>query len=60
MVELKHLDETHEEAIDWTCKREWNTMLWVQQNHKIKTFSMGDIVIWFPKGKKEHTRKFRK
>jgi hypothetical protein len=45
MVELKHLDETHEEAIDWTCKREWNTMLWVQQNHKIKTFSMGDIVI---------------
>ncbi len=26
----------------------------VQQNHKIKIFSMGDIILWFPKGKKEH------
>jgi hypothetical protein len=60
MVELEHLDEIHEEATDWTSRREWNMMLWVQQNHKIKTFSMGDIVFWFPKGRKEHTQKFKK
>jgi hypothetical protein len=35
-------------------------MLWVQQNHKIKTFFMGDIILWFPKGRKEHIEKFKK
>jgi hypothetical protein len=34
--------------------------LWAQQNHKIKTFSMGTTIMWFPKGKKEHIRKFLK
>ncbi len=32
-------------------------MLWAQQNHKIYIFSMGDIALWFPKGKKEHIGK---
>jgi len=27
---------------------------------QIKTLLMGDIVLWFPKGKKEHTKKFKK
>jgi hypothetical protein len=26
--------------------------LWAQQNHKIKTFSIGPTIMWFPKGKK--------
>ncbi len=30
-----------------------------QQNHKIKIFSMGDIVIWFPMGRKENTKKIQ-
>jgi hypothetical protein len=58
MVELKHLDETCQEVVDWTSKREWNTTLWTQQNHKTKIFSAWDIVFWFPKGIKEHTGKF--
>ncbi len=33
---------------------------WAQQNHKIKTFFMGDIILWFLKGRKEYTRKFKK
>ncbi len=33
---------------------------WVQQTHKIKTFFMGDIILLFLKGIKEHTRKFKK
>jgi hypothetical protein len=60
MVELEHLDETYQEAIDRTSTRQWKMVLWVQQNHKIKTFSMGDIILWFPKGRKEHTKKFKK
>ncbi len=35
-------------------------VLWVQQNHKIKIFFMGDIVLWFPKGRKKHIRIFFK
>jgi len=35
-------------------------VLRVQQNHKIKVFFMEDTVIWFLKGKKEHTKKFKK
>jgi hypothetical protein len=49
MIELEHLDETHQEATDWIGTRQWNMGLWVQQNHKIKTFSMGDTFLWFPK-----------
>jgi hypothetical protein len=31
--------------------------LWSEQNHKIKFFSMGDTIFWFPlKGIKEHTK----
>jgi hypothetical protein len=60
MAELEHLDETRQEATNRIGTRQWNTMLWAQQNHKIKTFSMGDIVIWFPKGRQEHIEKFFK
>jgi len=35
-------------------------VLHVQQNHKIKTFFMEDTIFWFLKGKKEHTKKFKK
>jgi hypothetical protein len=44
MAKLEHLDENHQEAIDRMSRRQWNTTLWAQQNCKIKTFSMGDIV----------------
>jgi hypothetical protein len=60
MVKLEHLDETHQKVADWTSRREWNTTLWTPQNHKIKIFFTWDIVFWFPKGKKKHTRKFKK
>jgi hypothetical protein len=60
MAELEHLDETRQEVVDRTGTRQWNITLWAQQNHKIKNFSMGDIVLWFPKGKKEHTGIFLK
>ncbi len=40
--------------------KQWNTTLWAQQHYKIKNFSMGNMVIWFPKGKKEHTKKLKK
>jgi hypothetical protein len=36
MVELEHLDETHQEATNWIGTRQWNMMLWAQQNYKIK------------------------
>ncbi len=52
MVDLEHLDETRQEATKQIGTRQWNTTLWAQQNHKIKIFSMGDIILWFPKGKK--------
>jgi hypothetical protein len=52
MAKLEHLDETHQEAANRIGTRQWNMVLWVQQNHKIKTFFMGVIVLWFPKGKK--------
>jgi hypothetical protein len=60
MEKLEHLDETCQEATNRTSTRQWNTTLWAQQNHKIKTFSIRDIVISFPKGRKEHIRKFLK
>jgi hypothetical protein len=60
MVELEHLDETHQEATDRIGTRQWNIMLWVQRNHKIKTFSMGDTILWFPKGRKKQTKFFLK
>jgi hypothetical protein len=59
-IKLEHLDETWQEVANKTSIKKWNTSLWVQQNHKIKTFSMGDIIHWFPKGRKEHTEKFKK
>jgi hypothetical protein len=27
--------------------------LWAQQHYKIKNFSMGDIILWFPKSKRD-------
>jgi hypothetical protein len=60
MAELEHWGETHQKATDRTCTRQWNTMSWAQQNHKIKIFFMGNIIIWFLKGIKEHTKKFKK
>ncbi len=41
MAKLEHLDETHQEVVDRTDTRQWNTTLWAQQNHKIKTFLWG-------------------
>jgi hypothetical protein len=41
MVELEHTDETCHEATHWIGISQWNTRLWVQQNHKIKTFYGG-------------------
>jgi hypothetical protein len=60
MVELEHLDETCNEIVKWIGTRKWNTSLCVQQNHKIKTFVMGETILLFPKGRKEHTKKFKK
>jgi hypothetical protein len=57
MVELEHLDETHQKATNKTGTRQWNKLLWAQQNHKIYILSMGDIALWFPKGKNEHIGK---
>jgi hypothetical protein len=59
MAKLKHLDEICQEATNWTSTRQWNMALWAQQNHKIKTFFMGDIILWFAQGEKEHTKKFK-
>jgi hypothetical protein len=58
MAELEHLGDTCQEAIDRTCTRQWNTVSWAQQNHKIKIFFKGDIILLFPRGRKKHTRKF--
>jgi len=60
MEKLEHLDETYQEATKRTSTRQWNMALWVQQDHKIKIFSMGGIVLQFPEGIKEHTGKFKK
>jgi hypothetical protein len=60
MEKLEHLDETYQEVIEWTSTRQWNMVLWVQQNHKIKIFFMGGIVLQFPEGIKKHTKKFKK
>jgi hypothetical protein len=60
MAKLKHLDETCQEIAKRTSTKQWYTMLWVQQNQKIKAFSMGDIGFWFPNGRKEHTKSFLK
>jgi hypothetical protein len=54
------LDKTCQEIADRTSTSQWYTMLWVQQNQKTKAFSMGDIGLWFPNGKKEHIEKFLK
>jgi hypothetical protein len=45
MTKLEHLDETRQEASNWIGTRQWNVALWVQQNHKIKTFFVGNIVL---------------
>jgi hypothetical protein len=45
MIELEHIDETCQEAAYQTYIMQWNITLWVQQNHKIKNFSMEDVVI---------------
>ncbi len=60
MGELDNLDEIRQEVVDRTSTRKQTTMLWVQQNHKILKKYMGDIVIWFPKGRKEHIEFFFK
>jgi len=58
MAKLEHLDENHQEATNRTDTRQWNTTLQAQQNHEIKT--LGDIILWFPMGRKEHTGKLKK
>jgi hypothetical protein len=60
MVELEHLDENCQEVVNKTGTKQWITMLWVHQNHKIKILFMGDIILWFSKGNKEHIEKFQK
>jgi len=40
--------------------KQWNKTLWAQQHYKIKNFFMGDMVFWFPKGRKENGEKFEK
>jgi hypothetical protein len=47
MAKLEHLDETRQEVANRIGIRQWNTTLWVQQNDKIKTFTMGDTILGF-------------
>jgi len=60
MAELEHLDETCQEATKRTGIRQWNTTLWAQQNHKIKTFFYGGHNSLVPKKQKgTHQKKFK-
>jgi hypothetical protein len=34
--------------------------MWSQQKHTENKFQFGDYVMWLPKGKKTHLRKFKK
>ncbi len=52
MAKFQHLDETHQEAIEWTCTRQWNTMFWVQQNHKLRLSLWGTQFFRFQKVKR--------
>jgi hypothetical protein len=45
MAKLEPLDETYQKAANRACIKQWNMTLWPQQNHKIKTFSMGDTIL---------------
>jgi len=52
MAKFLHLDETHQEAIERTCTRQWNTMFLVQQNHKLRLSLWGTQFFGFQKAER--------
>ena len=40
-------------------ERQWSKVLWNQQYYRQKDFQLGDYVLWYPKGQKEHVGKFK-
>lgn len=48
------------EAAEGTVdQRQAKRAIWSQRHYKSKTFTVGDYVLWFPKGQKQHTPKFK-
>ncbi len=57
---MEKLNEFKQKAIETIGKHTWNHVLWAQQYHNNKSFSMGDYVLWFAKARKTHTQTLKK
>jgi len=59
LVELNRLTDDRIDSQTNLGQRQWERALWSQHRHKPKTFTVGDYVLWFPKGQKQHSGKFK-
>jgi hypothetical protein len=51
MAELEHLDETHQEVVDRTGTKQWNTMFLGATKPQNSFFFYGGHSLWFPRAK---------
>jgi hypothetical protein len=59
LSKLEKLEESQTFAAKTVGKRQWNRALWAQNHYPIKSLSLIDHVLWFPKACKEHIRTFK-
>ena len=59
IADLEQMDTSRLEAQEAVGARQWNRALWSQQHYRRKDFQVGDYVLWYPKGHKEHVGKFK-
>jgi hypothetical protein len=59
LVDLEQMDSARHHAQQVAGERQWSRALWSQQHYRQKDFQLGDYVLWYPKGQKEHVGKFK-
>jgi hypothetical protein len=60
IVKLEKLDEYCQHTMITANAKATTRVVWASQHSHPKTFSLGDQLLWFPKGHKEHKSKFKK
>jgi hypothetical protein len=59
LTDLEQMDSARHHAQQVAGERHWSIALWSQQHYRQKDFQLGDYVLWYPKGQKEHVGKFK-
>jgi hypothetical protein len=59
LANLEQMDSARHHAQQVVGERQWSRALWNQQHYRQKDFQLGDSILWYPKGQKEHVGKFK-